>query len=208
MKNLKFKLTMFVLAVFASVNSQTFSQTGTGLGIESGINMANMSLTPAFTTSSRTGLMIGGFVDIGVSRILSIRPGVRYVMKGFSTTSNGITFTEKLSYLELPMLLKASIPLQRVKPYFSAGPTLGIQLSATEEITNGVQVQTGDVSTVFETIDFGLYFGGGLEFHVASGTDIFTGFGYSLGLTNVSKVPTFEGKNNGIQITGGIKFGL
>lgn len=208
MKNLKFKLMMLILAAAASINTQTVAQTSTGIGIESGINLANMSLTPAFTTSSRTGLMIGGFVDIGVSRIISIRPSVRYVMKGFSTTSNGITFTEKLSYLEMPMLLKASIPLHRVKPYFTAGPTLGILLSASEEVTNGVQVQTGDASSIFETIDFGLYFGGGLEFHVASGTDIFTGFGYSLGLTNVSKVPTFEGKNNGIQVTGGIKFGL
>ncbi len=54
----------------------------------------------------------------------------------------------------------------------------------------------------------GLYFGGGIEFHVAQNTDVFTGFGYSLGLTNVSKIQGIEGKNNGIHVTGGIKFGL
>ena len=202
------KLTMvLVLAAIAAFNSHVFSQS-TGLGIEGGLNLANMSVTPNFNTSTRTGLMVGGFVDIGVSNIISIRPGVRFVMKGFSASSNGITITERLSYLEMPMLLKGSIPLQRVKPYFVAGPTLAIQLSATQEATNGVQVQTDDASSAFETIDFGLYFGGGLDFHVANNIDVFTGFGYSLGLTNISKIPNFEGKNNGIQVTGGIKFNL
>jgi hypothetical protein len=116
---------------------------------------------------------------------------------------------EKMSYLEFPMLIKVSIPLNYVKPYFTAGPTLGIQLSASEDITNGGQViQTNDANTAWETIDFGLYFGGGLDFHVANNIDVFTGFGYNLGLTNVSKIQGIEGKNSGIQITGGIKFGL
>ncbi|HJY63057.1 MAG TPA: porin family protein [Ignavibacteria bacterium] len=208
MKFFKLSMVIMMLVMITVINTDSYSQSNTSLGIESGLNLANMSLTPNFTTSSRTGLMVGGFADIGVSRIVSIRPGIRYVTKGFSTTSNGVTFNEKLSYLELPMLLKASIPLDRIKPYFTAGPTLGIQLSASEEITNGVQVQTNDAGTAWETIDMGLYFGGGIEFHVAHNTDVFTGFGYTLGLTNVSKIQGIEGKNNGIHITGGIKFGL
>jgi len=207
MKFFKLSIVLMILVMFTVINNNTNSQT-TSLGIESGLNLANMSLTPAFTTSTRTGLMVGGFADIGVSRIVSIRPGLRFVTKGFSTTSNGVTFNEKISYLELPMLIKASIPLQHIKPYFAAGPTLGIQLSASEEITAGQQIQTNDAGTAWETIDLGLYFGSGLDFHVADNMDVFTGFGYTLGLTNVSKIQGIEGKNNGIQVTGGIRFGL
>jgi len=208
MKFFKLSTALIMLAMITVFNTNTNSQTSS-LGIESGLNLANMSLTPNFTTSSRTGLMVGGFADIGISRIVSIRPGLRYVMKGFSTTGNGVTFNEKLSYLELPMLIKASIPLNHVKPFFAAGPTLGIQLSASEEITNGGQVvQTNDAGTSWETIDFGLYFGSGLDFHVADNIDVFAGFGYTLGLTNVSKIQGIESKNNGIQVTSGVKFDL
>lgn len=208
MKISKLNLFMIMLAVIAAFNSHAFSQTSIGLGLEGGINIANMNMTPDFNSSTRTGLMVGGFVDIGVSRVIAIRPGLRYVMKGFSATQNGLTLTEKLSYFELPVLLKATIPLDKVKPYFVAGPTLGVRVSASEEVTDGVQVQTGDAGQIFESIDFGLYFGSGMEFRVASNTDIFAGFGYSLGLTNISKQTTFESKNYGIQITAGVKFGL
>jgi hypothetical protein len=153
--------------------------------------------------------MVGGFADIGVSRIISIRPSLRYVTKGFSLTGNGLTLNEKMSYLEMPLLIKASIPLNHVKPYVVAGPSLGINLSASSEILNGGQVlQSADDGASWETIDFGLYFGSGFDFHVADKIDVFTGFGYTLGLTNVSKIQGLEGKNNGIQITGGVKFGL
>jgi hypothetical protein len=206
MKFFNLSMMLVMLAIHAIFSGETSSQT-TSLGIEGGLNVANMNLTN-LTTNSRTGLMVGGFADIGVSRIVSIRPGLRYVMKGFSVSNNGFTLTEKLSYIELPMLIKASIPLQSVKPFFTAGPTVGIQLSATQELTNGTQVQTADAGQFFETVDFGLYFGGGLDFRVAPNTDVFTGFGYSLGLTNVSKFTGLEGKNSGLQVSGGIKFGL
>jgi opacity protein-like surface antigen len=208
MKVSKLNLLVVIFAVIAAFNSHAFSQTSIGLGLEGGINIANMNMTPDFNTSTRTGLMVGGFVDIGVSRVIAIRPGLRYVMKGFTVTQNNITLTDKLSYFEIPVLLKASIPLDRIKPYFVAGPTLGIRVSGTEEITDGTQVQTSDLGQFVETIDFGLYFGGGMEFRVASNTDIFAGFGYSLGLTNISKQTTSVFKNYGIQITGGVKFGL
>jgi hypothetical protein len=209
MKISKLNLLLAVVALIAVFNSNSYSQS-LGLGLESGLNIANVNLTPAsLSSSSRTGFMVGGFADIGVSRIFAIRPGVRYVTKGFSVSDNfGQTLTHKLNYLEIPMLLKVSIPLRQVKPYFLAGPTLGIQLSATGELTNGVQVQTGDVGTSYETIDLGLFFGSGLEFNVGSNADIFSGFGYSLGLTNTSKTNNLTIKNYGLQITGGVKFGL
>jgi hypothetical protein len=206
MKISKLNLLAITFAIMTAVTANVFSQTSVGLGLEGGINIANMNMTPDFNTGTRTGLMVGGFVDIGVSRVISIRPGLKYIMKGFSVTQNNVTLTDKLSYFEIPVLLKASIPLDRIKPYFLAGPTLGIRVSASEELTDGTQVQTSDLGQFVETIDFGLYFGSGMEFRVASNTDIFAGFGYSLGLSNISKQTTSVFKNYGIQINGGVKF--
>ncbi|MCI0450360.1 MAG: PorT family protein [Chlorobi bacterium] len=197
---------LFVLTVM-SVFTNTYSQT-TSMGIEGGINLANVNTTPSFNTSSKTGFMVGGFADIGVSRIVSIKPAVRYILKGYTTQlQQGINLTESYSYIEIPLMIKAKLPLNQVKPYFEAGPTLGVQLSANAEFSLNGQVQDQDVSTFYSAIDFGLFFGSGVEFRVAPGTDIFTGFGYSLGLTNISKTAV-TGKNNGFQISAGIKFGL
>jgi hypothetical protein len=200
-----------------ALTPNAFSQSS-GMGIEGGINLADISIAPlTVTTSSRTGMMVGAFADIGITRSFYIRPGLRYVMKGFSSVNNNgfvnVTTTTKISYLEFPALLKVAFPLTEVKPYVMAGPTLGIMLSATQEQTDGVNNASGDVSQFLETIDFGLYFGGGIDFHVAKKIDMFVGAGYSLGLTNIVKpnpnnLQQVTGKNLGIQVTAGMKFGL
>lgn len=200
------KTTLIIFALFVIYSTQSYSQS-IGLGIESGINIGDIATTPNVTTSTKTGFMVGGYADIGVTDIFSVRPGVRYITKGFSSTFNGVTFSDNLSYIEVPLLLKVSVPLPKVKPYFMAGPTLGIQLSASEQFGTGPQAQDLDASPIYETIDFGLYFGGGIDFHVASKMEIFTGFGYSLGLSNISKLTTSI-RNHGLQITSGVKFNI
>lgn len=204
MKHLKTILALFALIMMCSAAS--FSQEF-GLGIEGGLNLANISTTPSFTTSSKTGFMVGGFADIGVSRVISIKPAVRYTVKGYTQQFNGVTLNETYHYIEIPLMIKANIPLHKVKPYFEAGPMLGIQLSANQEFSFNGQVQDQDSSPFYSAVDFGLYFGSGMEFSVAPNTDLFTGFGYSLGLTNISK-NSVSAKNNGFRITAGVKFGL
>src|SRR5512144_763851 len=124
MKFFKLSMVLMTLAMVTLINTNTNSQ-NISMGIESGLNIANMSLTPNLNSSTKTGFMVGGFADIGVSRIVSIRPGLRYVTKGFTLTGNGFTLNEKLNYIEMPLLIKASIPLKHVRPYFVAGPSLG-----------------------------------------------------------------------------------
>lgn len=204
------KFTKIVAAIIMTIMllvNNSYSQS-TGMGIEGGINLANISTTPVFNTTSKTGFIVGGFADIGVSRVVSIKPGAKFIMKGYTFQNQlGTVSTENYSYIEIPLMIKARIPLNQVKPYFEAGPTLSIQLSATGETTANGQVQTQDYSAFYNAIDFGLYFGSGVEFKVAPNMDLFTGFGYSVGLTNISKGITTV-KTNGFQMNTGIKFGL
>lgn len=217
MKFMKKTITLLAVTIMIALTPDAFSQTS-GIGLEGGLNLADISIAPAaFNSSSRTGMMVGAFADIGISKSFYFRSGLRYVMKGFSTTNNNgiatITTTDKISYLEFPALLKVAFPLTEVKPYFMAGPTLGIMLSATQDQTDGLNSASNDLSPLLETIDFGLYFGGGVDFHVAPKIDMFVGGGYSLGLTNIVKpnpnnLQQLTGKNLGIQFMSGVKFGL
>ncbi|MBV6478243.1 MAG: hypothetical protein HGGPFJEG_00993 [Ignavibacteria bacterium] len=196
-------LVMTIMSFVTNIYSQS-----TGMGIEGGINLANISTTPIFNTNSKTGFTIGGFADIGVSKVVSIKPGAKFILKGFTFQNQfGGNYTESYSYIEIPLMIKAKIPLNQVKPYFEAGPTVSIQLSANGEINNNGQVQTQDFSSLYSTIDVGLYFGSGVEFRVAPDIDLFTGFGYGFGLSNISKGSTSV-KNNGFQMNTGVKFGL
>jgi hypothetical protein len=206
---MKLKTTVIALFLVLISAAGTYSQTTLALGAEVGLNIANVSITPSQTSNSRTGLIIGGVLDIGISRNIGVTTGLRYIMKGFQVTNGGATFTDKLNYLDVPVLLKVKFPLTEVKPYLIGGPVLGIRVAASEEQSNGQQTNDVDASSAFESIDFGLLFGGGLDFNVATKTDLFVQFGYSLGLSNIYKLnPQFTVKNYGIQITGGAKFRL
>ena len=203
-----FKTIFSALVVLVILSAVSNSQTS--LGVEGGLNLSSISVSTNAQTSNKTGLMVGGFADFQVSNIVAIRPGIRYVMKGFTNQVNGLTYNDKFSYIEIPALIKFTVPLNEVKPYFIAGPVLGIQLSATEDVSDGVNFASSDVGNSFETIDFGLYFGSGIEFHVASKTDMFVGGGYSLGLSNIikSQNQNLSVKNNGIQFSAGARFHL
>lgn len=203
LKNVLIALTMVLSAL------SVYSQPNLALGLEGGLNLANVSISPSQTSNSRTGLIIGGVLDIGISRTIGVTTGLRYTMKGFQVTNQGVTFTDKLNYIEVPALLKVKFPLTEVKPYLVGGPVLGIRVSATEEQSNGQQTADVDASSAFESIDFGLLFGGGLDFNVATKTDLFIQAGYGFGLSNIWKqTTTVTVKNYGIQFTGGVKFRL
>lgn len=207
------KLKLFITVVCITfLIPAAYSQVKFGLGIEAGLNLANVNVTPSTSTSGRTALIIGGVADIGFSNNLGMVTGLRYIMKGYSNTFtniNGVSQTDnvKLNFIEFPALLKVRFPLTEVKPYLIGGPTLGISVSSTVESTAGTQSATSDVSSSVESIDFGLFFGAGLDFNVAPKIDLFTQGGYSLGLSNILKGNTTTTiKNYGIQLTAGVKF--
>lgn len=212
MKNLTF---LALLLIVLSFSNNSNAQVKIALGLEAGINIANTTETPAQNTNSKIGLIGGGNVDIGLSPTISIVPGLRYVMKGNSLTGSfpfeGVTYTEisnKGNYLQFPALLKVKFPLTEIKPYLIAGPMLGILLSATQSATAPNTSRDFDIKTNFESTEFSLLFGGGMDFRVATKTDLFIQFAYELGLSNISKIANNTVKTNGIQITGGVKFGM
>jgi len=213
MKNLLFVATLFIVLSFCT---NSHAQVKIALGLEAGINISNTSQTPDANTSSKIGIIGGGNLDIGLSPQISIVPGLRYVSKG-STQKNvvigNINASEVVSkgdFLQFPALLKVKFPLTEIKPYLIAGPILGILLTQTTTVTQAGSTTSQDFDTKssFETSEFSLLFGGGMDFRIATKTDLFIQVGYELGLSNISKITNNTVKTNGFQITSGVKFGL
>lgn len=204
------KVTIYsaVLALFMIFTAgSSMSQTNIKLGFEAGLNIANVSVSTNVSTSSRTGMIFGGVADVGFTPQIGLVTGIRFVMKGYSVQQGNVSTTVKANYLEFPAFLKVKFPLTEIKPYLIGGPTLGINLSATAESISGTQSQTNDLSATTESIDFGLFFGTGLDFSVTPKMDLYFQGGYALGLSNVAKGQTTTTvKTNGIQLIGGVKF--
>ncbi len=210
MKNLNYLvIVLLVSIIYTNANAQKMA-----IGIEGGINISNASINPTVTTDARTGVIIGTLLDVNFTNQITLTPGIRFTMKGFSNTytnANGVSQTDtyKLNYLEFPVLLKVKFPLTEIKPYLAAGPVFGIKLSANLDQTAGSQSASSDVSNNVESIDFGLLFAGGMDFKVGTSTFLFFQAGYQLGLSNIAKnTGTTTIKNYAIQITGGVKFGI
>jgi hypothetical protein len=206
MKNLNYLVLVLLLSfMYTNANAQKMA-----IGIEGGVNIANVSVNPTTTTDSRTGLIVGTLLDVNFTQQITLTPGIRFTMKGFSNTVNTVNNTVKLNYLEFPVLLKIRFPLTEIKPYLAAGPVLGLNLSANLDQSNGTQSATTDISSSTESIDFGLLFAGGMDFKVGMNTALFFQVGYQLGLSNINKTAnnTTTIKNNAFQITGGVKFGI
>ncbi len=172
-------------------------------GFKVGLNLSNITVKDEdIDFSMSTGVVLGGFVDIGFTDVVSFQPELLYSMKGAEYDEMGEKLEIRIHYLEIPLLLKIGVPIENasVKPYFLVGPALAIKVS--ESIKEGGVEETEDQAKGF---DAGVVFGGGLEFGRVS-----VGARYNLGFMDIDKEEAGEEgdevKNRAISLLIGVKF--
>jgi hypothetical protein len=118
---------------------------------------------------TRVGIAAGGFVTIGISKNVAIEPEALFVQKGAKQTESGVETKLKLSYVEVPVLLKLRFPGSgTVVPHIYAGPYLGFKAGCNLTGTQGsvtVSAKCEDQAFDFKvkSTDFGATFGGGVD---------------------------------------------
>jgi len=209
-------LAVVVLAAVGVYNHPANAQVS--LGLRAGVNIANASLDPenaylgTASKSSKTGFMIGAAAQFGLSDMISVQVEPMYAQKGFKIEGGGGTATVKLNQIEIPVLFKAKFGKGEVKPYVFAGPNVGIKGSSKVTVEGGGQTQDIDIDTTTASIDFGVDFGGGVEYAITPKVSIMGDVRYSLGLTDLDKSAVPAGgvdgsiKSNGIQFLIGVLF--
>ncbi|UCD85095.1 MAG: PorT family protein [Deltaproteobacteria bacterium] len=157
---------------------------------------------------TKTGASFGAFVTYDINDFFAVQPELLYSMKGarwkgvwVESMSGNVTYeqTMSLNYLEIPLLAKVSIPIgENFKYNILIGPALGIITSAKlkHEITGvseyfkqmlediGVSTSGEEDIDHAKSIEFGLVFGGGVDFKLGPGKVIIDAR-YTLGLTNI-----------------------
>ena len=207
------KKVLLPIVLFLFIGSTLVSaQSNIKVGPTVGLNFSTIGGKDAQgNLSSKTGLLIGGFMDYQFSDMFALSPAIVYSMKGATEADQGVNYTFTLNYIEVPVFLKLYIPLagnSTVKPELFAGPSFGFNVASSVEATAGGQSQSADLSNSTKGFDMGLAFGGGVAFPAGTGSlDI--SIRYSLGLTswdNSGNNLTLT--NNVIQLVAGYGFSL
>lgn len=188
------------VAIATMTSAVTVSAADFGLDIKGGLNIANMrgksvdNNTEGGEQSPRLGMIAGIGAQIGLAEKFAIQPEVLFAMKGYKAEWTGEgweeTETNKATYLSVPVLFKVKFPTEKLVPNFYAGPEVSFLLAAEEEWEEKVDGEeesgTEDVKKYGNTVDFGLAFGGGVDFKVGEKGRVILDLRYTLGLTGTA----------------------
>ena len=119
------------------------------------------------------GFNVGPILELPIKNVLSLETGILFTTKGNKLTgANKYLFKETMYYLDVPVLLKATMPVKKMKIFGMAGVYVGSALYgnrlAEGEVNSvltrmKVDIKWGDKSNEYDRIDYGLKFGAGVK---------------------------------------------
>lgn len=192
----------------AEVKKHRFS--GVVVQVAAGLNAGYAQTPGPQTGTTRNAMAFSVMFEKKLDETFYLCPELSYVQRGVTTNLanvGGITVagSVQLNYLEIPLLLKAKVPLTpRLKAFIVGGPWAGLILSRQVEILGLIN---GDLSQRFKQADFGVLAGVGLEYQVNPDFAVVGHLRNTIGLVNIdSSDSTFF--TRGIQLLIGAQFQL
>lgn len=92
------------------------------------------------------GFTLGSTLDWPVFDMVSVEPGLYFTAKGNKSASDGsfadIKISERLYYLEIPVIARMKFQIGNIGAYGALGPYLGFGLSGKSKITQTMNSQT------------------------------------------------------------------
>jgi opacity protein-like surface antigen len=161
-----------VVGLVTSVQAQDTVIHQSNAGLKGGYNLAAVSFDGSGETGQRHGFHIGVYGESFISESFSMQLELLYSQQGYEIKDANGTFTQKLDYINLPILLKV-YPSKNF--FLEAGPQIGLAISKKEEY-DGLFSSSQEYDP--NNFDWGMNFGGG--FKTDSGISL--GVRYHLGL--------------------------
>lgn len=203
---------LLLIGIISILTTNAFSQTKVSL--KTGISLAKMELIWSDGTEDeinevRTGINIGIILDIPLSDYLDLETGIIFENKGYSLDMLDLYKDEynvpqgkiitNINYFTLPINIKSTFNLGKIKGYALFGPYISYALSADTRYKGEIKelyIEAGydydwEVELGFDEdfdslipLDFGATLGTGIEInHVGFGVS------YDLGLINLETKP-------------------
>lgn len=173
MKKQKLILVM-LFGLTLSMNAQNSSNNTSFGGIKGGYSLSSVQFEGNDETAQRHSFHVGVYGESFISNSFSVQPELLYSQQGYVITNSSGTLTQKLNYINLPVMLKA-YPSRNF--FLEVGPQIGLAVSHREEFNSGFSLF--DTNQEFEpnNFDWGVNFGAG--FKTDSGISV--GVRYHLG---------------------------
>jgi hypothetical protein len=201
-----------VAAILALFSANAYAG-GMTVGAKLGANIANLrGEFMSDEVSAKTGAVLGGFFSFAVNDVFAIQPEVlvfseKGAKEDFVVGSQIVEFKLVHDYLEIPVLVKAMIPVEgTVKPSVFAGPALGLKLRAKARAESGTMAAEMDLDELgieLKSTDFGLTFGGGVGIDRGKSVIVIDGR-YTMGLTDIWEIDLEDGTTYEPEVKNGV----
>ncbi len=151
----KFALAVIALCISGGAFAQ--GQPNGNWGVKGGLNMAMETVPGVGSTDMRLGLHIGVFTDIRLDHQFDFRPEMIYSMQGAKYMMSRYIITEKLDYINVPLMIKIFVNKNR-KFSIDFGPQVGFLINAKiSDGTTTINVYNMDnYNKVYMSLNFGL----------------------------------------------------
>jgi hypothetical protein len=163
-----------------------------------------------------TELVVGGYFGFGLSDRVALQFEAAYGGRGAEAvtvgTGTAVTGQLDMQYLDVPVILRAGFPGERLLPSLFVGPYFGFLLSCELTPEGG---DAHDCDAEGETArfspratDVGLVVGGALDFLMGENT-VFVDVRYTAGLLSIaSSSDPLDARHAGLAVSGGFAFPL
>lgn len=180
------------------------------IGLKGGLNLTQIHSLVSYEVDNPTdkqsdykmmlGYQIGLNVDFLIHNKWQLSTDLLFTGKKYQYTNDildysKLVFTERQSWLELPVMLKYTFTKKKLTPYLQAGFSTGLLMSSSasverlDNVTNSNQAVGPEIETkdLRKKLMFSLVYGGGLRYKVGYGYAVFD-VRYQMGLRNATNI--------------------
>lgn len=194
-----------LLFLISFTYSITHAQIETALGFKGGVAFSKFNGESISEAETNVGPSIGGFANLGFANVVSVQFEMLYTQFGGRYTYKNEVYDPKLSYLQVPLLLKVKIPIaESVYPYAFIGQSVGFKVG---EINNRIDRNglSQPVADQFKGVDLSTIFGAGIDLE-SDFAILSLDFRYANGMMNILKEG--DAQSGSFSMTVGLGFNL
>jgi hypothetical protein len=173
-----------ILLLTTPATSAELDLTIANKGIKGGLALGSLRGDDIRGSNVRETFAFGAFVNLALSEYFAFQPELLYSQKGADDYVVGYKQVVKLSYIEVPVLLKVYYRGEAdVSPNLFFGPYIAFNVKASVETASAADNEEIDLIND-KSVDYGLVFGAGTDWDVEHGI-LSLEVRYSMGLSDI-----------------------
>lgn len=149
-----------------SMDAQTTSSVLAGLSASKVVESnGNVSVS----TDTRAGFVVGLELASPIAKGIAFTPQLLYAQKGFGAKDETGTFRMRISYIEVPVLVRADIGTGRTRPFVFGGAHMAFKVGCSVSAETDTGSASADCEAAFggdklKSTDVGVTVGAGVKF--------------------------------------------